>query len=55
MEFDPEDTQTYKAKCNKCEKEIEVITQKDNYPEYYTDVYVRCQCGGTARFVLPVN
>ena len=54
-EFGSEYAQTYKAKCNRCGKEIEVSTQKDGNPEYYTDVFVRCSCGGSAHFSLPVN
>lgn len=47
--------QTYKAPCDQCGREIEVSTQQDRCPEYHTDVYVRCECGGSARFSLPVN
>jgi ribosomal protein L31 len=54
-EFGSEYAQTYKAKCNKCGNEIEVSTQKDGSPEYYTDVFVRCSCGGSVHFELPVN
>jgi ribosomal protein L31 len=54
-EFGSKYAQTYKAKCSKCGNEIEVSTQQDLDPEYYTDVFVRCQCGGSAHFKLPVN
>lgn len=54
-QFGSERAQTYKAKCNKCGNEIEVSTQKDSDPECYTDVFVRCSCGGSAYFELPVN
>lgn len=53
--FGSEYAQTYKSPCDKCGREIEVSTQKDNYPEYYSVVYVRCECGGVAKFELPVN
>lgn len=45
----------YESECDQCEKSIFVETQKDNNPEYYADVYVNCDCGGFAKFELPVN
>lgn len=54
-EFGSEHAQTYKAQCGKCGAEIEVSTQRDAHPEYRTEVHVRCQCGGSAEFELPVN
>lgn len=54
-EFGSKFAQTYQALCNKCGREIEVSTQKDDHPEYYTEVHVLCGCGGTAHFKLPVN
>ena len=53
-DFDGEYAQTYEAKCE-CGKVIEVSTQKDNRPEYYTDVFVKCECGKSVHFELPVN
>jgi len=53
-DFDGEFGQIYIKKCT-CGKEIEVSTQQDEHPEYYTDVYVRCVCGKSVRFTLPVN
>jgi hypothetical protein len=44
----------YTNKCD-CGKEIEVRTQEDNNPEYYTDVYVKCDCSLYVLFNLPVN
>lgn len=54
-ELSKDNMQTYEDPCDKCGKKIEVYTQKDDRPEYYTAVYVKCDCGGIARFVLPVN
>jgi len=53
-DFDEECAQTYKEQC-RCGKEVEVSTQTDDRPEYYTDVYVKCECGKSVRFSLPVN
>ena len=47
--------QEFESKCNKCKKEISISTQKDENPEYYTDVFVKCKCGGSVSFRLPVN
>ena len=47
--------QTYTEKCRCCGKEIKVSTQEDNCPEYYTDVFVKCDCGNPVHFCLPVN
>lgn len=46
---------TYQSQCNKCGETIEVSTQEGNASEYETQVYVRCKCGGSAHFSLPVN
>ena len=46
--------ETYEAACV-CGRTIQVSTQKDNAPEYYTDVFVRCSCGRAVKFKLPVN
>lgn len=54
-DFGGEFAQTYKAPCQKCGAEIEVSTQRDRDPEYYLEVYVKCKCGGAAKFTLPVN
>lgn len=53
-DFGGEYSQTYKEKCV-CGKEIEVSTQTDDSPEYYTDVFVKCDCGNSVHFSLPVN
>jgi len=49
------DKYEYTHKCPTCENIIKVFTQKDNYPEYYTDVFIQCYCGELLQFVLPVN
>ena len=46
--------QTYKEECE-CGRVIEVSTQTDREPEYYTEVFVKCECGKSVFFLLPVN
>lgn len=53
-DFNDECAQTYKKRCE-CGKDIEVSTQKDENPEYYTTVFVKCICGNSVEFDLPVN
>ena len=53
-DFGGEFQQTYKNTC-KCGNKIEVSNQKDQHPEYYTDVFVKCGCGKSVKFELPVN
>ena len=53
-DFGSEFAQTYKRTCL-CGKTHEVSTQKDRHPEYKTEIYIRCECGESVRFVLPVN
>lgn len=53
-DFDKECAQTYTKICE-CGEKIEVSTQEDNNPEYYTYVYVKCKCGKSVEFILPVN
>ncbi len=45
----------YSKKCEVCDMESTLLTQNDNYPEYDTDVYLRCTCGNHILFELPVN
>ncbi len=52
--FGSEFAQTYSKKCE-CGRAIEVSTQKDAHPEYYTSVFVKCTCGKAVLFDLPVN
>ena len=53
-DFGGEFSQVYTQKCE-CGNVIEISTQKDASPEYYTDVYVKCNCGRSVKFLLPVN
>lgn len=53
-DFGDKFAQTYKEECE-CGNVLEVSTQKDNQPEYYTYVYVKCSCGKSVGFSLPVN
>jgi hypothetical protein len=53
-QFDMAFDQVYKQVCI-CKKEHTIITQRDNNPEYQTDVYVLCECGKYVHFILPVN
>ena len=34
---------------------IEILTQPDRHPEYYTQIFVKCSCGKSVEFCLPVN
>ena len=52
--FGDEFAQTYEKTC-KCGRKIEVSTQKDDGPEYYSEIHVRCVCGAAVDFMLPVN
>jgi hypothetical protein len=53
-DFGQEEAQTYEKTCE-CGRKIEVSTQKDCYPEYYAEIHVRCACGRSVEFSLPVN
>lgn len=53
-DFDSEYAQTYVEVCE-CGRSIEVSTQKDNCPEYYTPIFVKCVCGKSVGFRLPVG
>lgn len=46
--------QTYTEECE-CGKEVEVSTQKDDCPEYHTDIFVKCECGKSVKLIIPVN
>ncbi len=54
-DFEGSSAQTYEEVCEKCGNTVEVSTQEDRRPEYYTEVFVRCKCGESIQFVLPVN
>ena len=46
--------QTYTKVCD-CGRTIDVSTQQDRYPEYTTLIFVKCVCGNSVEFKLPVN
>jgi len=46
--------QTYEEECE-CKRIIQVSTQQDNNPEYYIDINIKCVCGKSVLFNLPVN
>jgi hypothetical protein len=54
FDFGDPDACTYSAICE-CGRKIEVSAQKDHFSEYITDVFVRCICGKSVHFELPVN
>jgi len=54
-EIDEWERHEYKEKCSKCGRELVCLTQRDFDPEYYTAVYVKCECGEYVYFSLPVN
>lgn len=45
----------YEKECPICARKLEVLTQRDDSPEYYTNVQVFCSCGEPVMFELPVN
>ncbi len=49
------DKNSYTEICSCCGLHQTILTQKDNYPEYYTCIYLQCQCGEYIEFKLPVN
>ena len=53
-DFNGQFSQQYKEECS-CGKVHEVSTQEDVRPEYNTDIYIKCECGKSVKFVLPVN
>ena len=54
-DFNGDYAQTYTNKC-KCGEEHQVSTQTDDeYPEYHTEIFIKCKCGESVRFDLPVN
>lgn len=46
--------QVYTDVCS-CGKKHEVSTQRDDCPEYHTTIYLKCGCGRSIGFSLPVN
>lgn len=45
----------YERVCDECNESVMIRTQKDEDPEYYTEVYVKCSCGDYVLFMVPVN
>ena len=45
----------YVKECEICGIEQTILTQRGNFPEYETEVYLKCQCGEFIEFILPVN
>lgn len=54
-EFDMTFKQEYTQECPTCNMDMTVITQRDNRPEYYAEIWVVCHCGEKLYFELPVN
>ncbi len=54
-EFNEDVAQTYIEWCKSCGHEVQISTQQDIHPEYYTEVNVLCHCGESVKFSLPVN
>lgn len=44
----------YISSCS-CTKEYIVLTQKNDFPEYETEIFIKCDCGEFVFFKLPVN
>ena len=44
----------YNSQCT-CGACYEILTQRDSYPEYETEIYLLCECGEYVEFILPVN
>ena len=53
-DFGSDVAQTYRRNCE-CGEIIEVSTKQDSCPEYYTDIFIKCNCGKSVHFTLPVN
>lgn len=45
----------YEQKCPCCQLITSVLTQRDNYPEYITEIFIMCMCGEYLELNLPVN
>jgi len=54
-EIDQHQRYAYIEKCPCCDLEQEILTQNNNFAEYETEIYLKCQCGEFIQFVLPVN
>lgn len=47
--------EAYIQECACCGSKQKILTQKDSFPEYYTEIYLECVCGEYLLFELPVN
>lgn len=55
-DFNDKYAQIYIKYCKNCGTAIEVSTQKDQGPEFYMDIYIKCfKCKTSVHFSLPVN
>ena len=54
-DFGSDSSETYLGQCKGCDTEIEVSAQQDRHAEYTTEIYVKCRCGESVKFELPVN
>lgn len=45
----------YTKKCDLCEMDNTILSQRHDFPEYETEIYLQCQCGNYIEFILPVN
>lgn len=55
MKNEMSEKQEYSNICKQCSKQHTLFTQRDEYPEYYTTVIVKCDCRNLVEFELPVN
>lgn len=45
----------YSKECDICTMKMIVLGQKDNSPEYYSEIAIQCHCGNWLEFEIPVN
>ncbi len=45
----------YIKECSCCGIKQTILTQDSSSNEYYTEIYLQCQCGEFIEFKLPVN
>ena len=55
FDFGGDVAQTYTETCKGCNTDTQVSTQQDRCSEYATLIYVKCRCGESVRFNLPVG
>ncbi len=54
-EFGSFGSDVYIETCKGCGEDIEVSAQRYAPSEYTTDIHVRCRCGESVHFEIPVN